>query len=479
MSGVNGTNGIAGAVTPVVLCGGAGTRLWPSSRASRPKQFIPLVGETSTFQAAVQRVAGAPGFSRPIVIANQDHRFIVAEQLAELSVEADIVLEPERRDSAAAVATAAVYAAGRSPGSVVLTLAADHVIGDDEGFQASVASAASVAQGGYIMTLGVVPTEPSTAYGYIQPGKPIANSGAFEVNRFVEKPSAEAAQEHIKDGHLWNSGNFLFRPDVMMEEFERLAPAILSSARDAVGKAGRDLDFIRLDADAHRAAPATSIDYAVMERTARAAVMPVRFPWSDVGSWGALWSVSPQDSMGNAVRGQVELANTRNSLVHSPHMLTAVVGLDDVVVVAEPDAVLVTSRARSGDVKDLIAALRRKRRSEADEHLRTDRPWGWYQRVDLGSRFQVKRICVKPGGRLSLQKHFHRAEHWIVVRGTAEVQVDERRLTAFENEAVYLPIGCVHRLCNPGRIPLELIEVQVGSYTGEDDIVRLEDVYGR
>jgi mannose-1-phosphate guanylyltransferase/mannose-6-phosphate isomerase len=329
------------------------------------------------------------------------------------------------------------------------------------------------------MTLGVVPTEPATGFGYIQAGREIDDTGAFEVDRFVEKPNAELARDYVARGCLWNSGNFIFRADVMLSELESFAPEVLSAARVATERAEHDRDFIRLDTSAFASAPAISIDYAVMERTRRAAVLPVRYPWSDVGSWGALWEAAARDENGNALRGVVEVAQTRNSLVYSDHMLTAVVGVDDIVVVTERDAVLVTSRARSADIKDLVAAMRKKRRAEADEHTRVERPWGWYQRVDIGSRFQVKRICVKPGGRLSLQKHFHRAEHWVVVQGTAEVQVDDRVSMVRENEAVYLPMGAVHRLVNPGKIPLELIEVQVGSYTGEDDIVRMEDVYGR
>ncbi|MBX9823647.1 MAG: mannose-1-phosphate guanylyltransferase/mannose-6-phosphate isomerase [Xanthobacteraceae bacterium] len=468
-----------GEVVPVVLCGGAGARLWPTSRASRPKQFMSLIGDCSTFQAAVRRVTGPALFSRPLVLASHEHRFVVAEQLTDLSLAADIVLEPERRDSAAAIAAAAVHVAGRDPGAIVLTLAADHVIGDEASFCACVEAAAAVARKGYIMALGVIPTEPAAGFGYIRPGQAIDRTHAFAIDRFIEKPNTKLAQDYIESGYLWNSGNFVFRADVMLEELERFAPQILAGARAAVERAQHDLDFVRLDAKAFKTAPAISIDYAVMERTKRAAVLPVRYPWSDIGSWDTLWDASPRDENGNVLRGNVEIAATRNSLVRSEHMLTAVVGMNDVVVVTEPDAVLVTTRSRSAEVKDLLASMRKKGCSEADAHMRIDRPWGWYQRIDLGSRFQVKRIYVKPGGRLSLQKHFHRAEHWVVVHGTAEVQVDEKVAIVCENEAVYLPVGAVHRLANPGKIPLELIEVQVGSYTGEDDIVRMDDAYGR
>ena len=468
-----------GRVIPVVLCGGSGTRLWPASRASRPKQFIPLVGTCSTFQSTMLRIASSPIFGQPLVIASHDHRFLVAEQLAELSLTADIVLEPMRRDSAAAIATAAIHIAREDPGGVMLTLAADHVVGDDTLFVSSIANAATVARQDYLMTLGVEPTEPSVGYGYIRPGHAIDNTGAFLVDSFVEKPNAELAQQYIERGYLWNSGNFVFRVEMMLEELNRLAPDILSAAGSALDRAERDADFIRLDAKSFATAPATSIDYAVMERTRRAAVLPIRYPWSDVGNWNALWGASPHDENGNALSGNVEVSGTHNSLVQSERILTAVVGVVDLVVVTQPDAVLVTTRARSAEVKALLELMRRRERPEVDEHARVYRPWGWYERVDIGERFQVKRICVKPGGRLSLQKHFHRAEHWVVVQGTAEVQLNERTSILHEDETVYLPVGTVHRLSNPGKIALELIEVQVGSYTGEDDIVRFDDAYGR
>ncbi|MDF2811796.1 MAG: mannose-phosphate guanylyltransferase/mannose-6-phosphate isomerase [Microvirga sp.] len=466
-------------ILPVIMCGGSGTRLWPASRDSMPKQFIDLLGEHSTFQTAVQRVTAPHVFLRPAIISSNEVRFIVAEQLAQIGAEADIILEPIQRDSAAAIAVAACHAARLHPETIVLVIAADHVIDDAAAFAAACQAAIEPARQGQIMTLGVVPQFPATSYGYIKPGKPIKGTQASRVEQFVEKPDAETAQEYINQGFLWNSGNFLFRADVMIEEFEQFQPTILAAARDALERATIDLDFIRLEEDAFKLAPKISIDYAVMEHTERAGVLPVSFSWSDIGSWSALWDASPRDEDGNALRGNVEVIETRNSLVHSDDILTTVVGLDDVIVVAKPDAVLVTSRSRSELVKDLVVSMRAKQRPEATEHLRMYRPWGWYQRIDTGSRFQVKRIMVKPGGRLSLQKHFHRAEHWVVVRGTAEVTVNKDIVFLHENESVYIPIGAMHRLNNPGRIPLELIEVQVGSYTGEDDIVRVEDVYGR
>ncbi|WP_375274505.1 mannose-1-phosphate guanylyltransferase/mannose-6-phosphate isomerase [Methylorubrum thiocyanatum] len=469
-------------ILPVILCGGSGTRLWPASRESMPKQFTPLIDPTtSTFQATIRRVADPAVFARPTVIASAESRFIVAEQLAQTGIAADILLEPERRDSAAAVAVAALHGARRGPEMVVLVMAADHVIEDAAAFARAAREAALGARLGQIMTLGITPTRPATEYGYIRTGGALPDApGLFRVERFVEKPDAAGAERLIGEGALWNSGYFLFRADVMLAELKAHAPEVLEAARAALANAVTDLDFVRLEADAFARAPKTSIDYAVMERTARAGVLPVSFAWSDVGTWDAVWGVLERDAQGNALRGRVELIGTRNSLVHSEgEGLTTVVGLEDVVVVTTPDAVLVASKAQSGRVKDLVSVLREKAHPEADAHRRMYRPWGWYQRIDIGERFQVKRIMVTPGGRLSLQKHFHRAEHWVVVKGTAEVTVDERVVLVHENEAVYLPIGSMHRLTNPGKIPLELIEVQVGSYTGEDDIIRVEDVYGR
>ncbi|CAO4145117.1 Alginate biosynthesis protein AlgA [Methylorubrum aminovorans] len=469
-------------VLPVILCGGSGTRLWPASRESMPKQFTSLVDpSTSTFQATVRRIADPAVFAKPTVIASAESRFIVAEQLAQIRIAADILLEPERRDSAAAVAVAALHAARHGPEAVVLVMAADHVIEDTAAFAQAVQQAALGARLGQIMTLGIAPTRLATDYGYIRTGAALPDApGLMQVERFVEKPDAAGAERLIDEGALWNSGYFLFRADIMIAELEAHAPDVLEAAREALEGAATDLDFVRLDATAFARAPKTSIDYAVMERTSRAGVLAVSFAWSDVGTWDAVWQVLDRDAQGNAVRGRVELVETTGSLVHSDgEGLTTVVGLTDVVVVATPDAVLVASKAQSGKVKDLVSVLRQRAHPEADAHRRMYRPWGWYQRIDIGERFQVKRIMVTPGGRLSLQKHFHRAEHWVVVKGTAEVTLNEQVILVHENEAVYLPIGSMHRLTNPGKIPLELIEVQVGSYTGEDDIVRMEDIYGR
>ncbi len=427
----------------------------------------------------MERVRDAEVFTPPYVLTADDARFIVGEQLAAIGVTAEIVLEPARRDSAIAIAVATLQISRDEPEGLVLVLAADHVVGDTPAFVEAMLMARAGAQACLIMTLGVPPTSPSSAYGYIQPGTPV-DGGTWRVERFVEKPSAGQAADLIREGALWNSGYFLFRADVMLEELARYAPDVLMAARAALDSSIRDLGFLRLHAAAFDAAPKISIDHAVMEHTDRAGLLPVSFAWSDIGTWGALWAISQQDEAGNALRGRVMTMRTSNSLVHSEdNILTTVVGLDDVVVVASPDAVLVTSRAAAGDVKDLVASLRERGESEADAHRRIYRPWGSYERTDIGARFQVKRITVKPDAHLSLQKHHHRAEHWVVVRGTAQVTVDERVWLVHENEAAYIPIGATHRLANPGKIPLELVEVQVGSYTGEDDIIRVEDIYGR
>ncbi len=473
-------SGSAGSITPVILCGGSGTRLWPLSRDRAPKQFASLVDTLSTFQLTARRLSASPLFGTMIVIASHEVRFIVAEQLQSLGLAAEIVVEPAQRDTAPAVAVGAILASRGDPQANVLVVPADHVIGDDAAFAEACERMLGAVREGFVMTLGITPDRPAAAYGYIAPGEPIAGTDARRVRRFVEKPDQDMARRYIDEGFLWNSGCFLFRADAMMSELNGTAPEVLAAASDAVAQASRDLDFLRLDAAAFGRAPKISIDYALMEKTKRAGVLPVSFPWSDVGSWDAVWRVMPRDADGNVQRGSTKLVDTRDSFVYGDDLLTAVVGLDNVVVVATRDAVLVTARGVADQaVKQLVSTMKAEGRSEVEEHPRVHRPWGWYQAVDAGTRFQVKRICVKPGGQLSLQKHFHRAEHWIVVRGTAEVTVNDTVSIVHENEPAYIPIGATHRLCNPGKIPLEIIEVQVGSYTGEDDILRLEDVYHR
>jgi mannose-1-phosphate guanylyltransferase/mannose-6-phosphate isomerase len=466
-------------IVPVIMCGGAGTRLWPVSRESMPKQFVSLVGRQSTFQQVLDRVSEPSLFARPIIITNAEFRFVVAEQLRECGIDADIVLEPMRRDSGPAVAVAAVLAAGRDADAIVLVLAADHVVRKKAEFL-EVCRQAAAAADSRIVTFGIRPAYPATNYGYIRPGRKLDGLGAFAVDAFVEKPDAATAASYVAENYLWNSGNFLFRARVMLGEIERYEPAMAEAAKAAVAGATRDLDFLRLAAQPFGQAPKKAIDYAVMERTKLAAVIPADIDWSDIGSWNAVWEVLDRDPQGNVTDGPVVLLDSANNLVRAEDgVLTTVVGLDNVVVIATGDAVLVAARDKAEDVKKLVELLKTKNRREAVEHRRIYRPWGYYQGIDSGVRYQVKRLVVKPGGKLSLQKHFHRAEHWVVVKGTAEVTVDGKISVVHENESVYIPIGGVHRLANPGKIPLELVEVQVGSYLGEDDIVRMDDVYGR
>jgi len=467
-------------IVPVIMCGGAGTRLWPVSRESMPKQFVPLVGKDSTFQQVLERIADPELFGRPIVITNTDFRFVVAEQLRESGVEADIVLEPMRRDSGPAVAVSAVLAAARDRDALVLVLAADHVIRKPDEFRAACQRAAAAAAEGRIVTFGIEPTHPATSYGYIRPGEKLNGALARTVEAFVEKPDAATAANYVAQKYLWNSGNFLFHAATMLAEIERFEPAMAEAAKAAVDGLTRDLDFLRLAGEPFARAPKKSIDYAVMQRTKLAAVVPTDLGWSDIGSWSSVWDVLDHDAAGNATDGPVVMLDSRNSLVHSEEsVLTTVIGLDDVIVVSTADAVLVSARTKAEQVKELVEQLKAHNHRAAVEHRRIYRPWGYYQDVDIAPRYRVKRIVVKPGTKLSLQKHFQRSEHWVVVKGTAEITLGNDVRSVHENESVYIPIGSIHRLANPGKIPLELIEVQVGSYLGEDDIVRLDDVYGR
>lgn len=466
-------------IQPVIMCGGSGTRVWPESRETLPKQFIPLVGERSTFQTTMQMLAD-PAFETPIIISNKDYRFLLADQLREIGAEAEIILEPTRRDSGPAVAVAAGLAARRAPDTVVVVLAADHVVRDRPGLVQLCKKAGDAASEGYIVTLGIKPDNPATGYGYLRPGAPIApGSEVLKLEAFVEKPDRETAQKYIDAGYYWNSGNFIFRADVMQSEIAQFEPAMAEAAEAAIEGAQKDLGFLVLDGEAFGRAPKKSIDYAVMEKTDKAALIPADIGWSDVGTWRAVWELSERDEAGNSVRGNAVVMDAHNVHVRSEEILTTVVGVNDVIVVTTQDAVLVLSHEHGDQVKQLVDQLKTENRREAGEHKRIFRPWGYYQSIDGGQRYQVKRIVVKPGERLSLQKHFHRAEHWIVVRGTAEVGRDEEVHLVHENESIYLPIGCKHRLTNPGKIDLELIEVQTGSYLGEDDIVRFQDVYNR
>ncbi len=466
-------------IVPILLAGGTGTRLWPVSRDALPKQFLPLVGERSTYQDTLLRVADPDLFAPPIVITGADFRFFARRQAEDVRIDATVVIEPMRRDSAPALAVGAQLARARDPNAIVLALAADHVILDPEEFRATCLAGLKAAQASRIVTFGITPTAPKTSYGYVRRGAPIEGADTYAVDAFVEKPDAATAARYVAEGYLWNSGNFLFRADVLLAELARFEPAIASAVEAAVKGASTDLGFVRVEAAAFAAAPQKSIDYAVMEKTDRAAVVVGNFRWSDIGSWDAIFDIAERDKAGNAVHGAVVTADAQNCVIHSADRLTAVLGAKDLVVVSTPDAVLVLPRDRAQEVRELVAKLKAASRREATDHRRVHRPWGFYDSIDAGERFQVKRIVVQPGGALSLQKHRHRAEHWVVVRGTAEVTIGTDVKAVHENESIYIPIGAVHRLANHGKIPLELIEVQTGSYLGEDDIVRLEDVYKR
>ncbi|MYN17667.1 mannose-1-phosphate guanylyltransferase/mannose-6-phosphate isomerase [Rugamonas sp. FT107W] len=468
-------------IYPVILSGGAGTRLWPLSRAALPKQLLPLVEQTTMLQSTVLRLAGQPQLQAPLIVCGNEHRFLVAEQLREAGVAPlGILLEPVGRNTAPAVAAAANYLLALDADAVMLVLPADHVIGDVPAFHAAIARAAGLVADGALATFGIVPTAPETGYGYIQSGAPLAGGQAFRVSRFVEKPDADTARQFIEAGNYsWNSGMFLFGARAYLDELAQFQPPMAAAAEASVRLGYRDLDFCRLDEAAFTACPSDSIDYAVMERTSHAVVVPADIGWSDVGSWSALWEVQPRDANGNATRGDVYLDGVSNSLVRAESRIVAVVGVDNLVVVETDDAVLVTHKDQVQRVKQIVEHLRNGARTEHLQHTKVYRPWGSYEGIDIGERFQVKRITVNPGGKLSLQMHHHRAEHWIVVSGTARVTCGDTVSLLTENESTYVPIGMTHRLENPGKVPLHLIEVQSGSYLGEDDIVRFEDVYQR
>ena len=468
-------------IIPVILSGGTGTRLWPVSRESFPKQLWPLISDHTLMQETALRARGA-GFAPPIVVCNHEHRFLIAEQLRRVGVaDARLVLEPVGRNSAPAIAAAALLAAETDPDAVLWMLAADHAIADVPELHRALGVAAIAARAGRFVTFGMRPTGPETGYGYIERGDPLREApGVHAVAQFVEKPDPATAARLAADGrHLWNSGMFVFTARTLLDELEAHAPDVLPPVRRAVAERRADLDFIRLEETAFASAPSISLDYAVAERTRRAAVVPADIGWSDVGSWSALWEQGSRDDAGNVAVGDVVLENARNCYVRSDGMLAAVVGLTDAVVVVTEDAVLAMHRNDAQDVKKVVDRLKTSGRHEAVAHNRMYRPWGFYESLIQADRFQVKRIVVTPGHQLSLQKHYHRAEHWVVVSGTARVTRNDDVLMVHENESVYLPMGCTHRLENPGRIPLTLIEVQSGAYLGEDDIVRLEDTYGR
>lgn len=472
-------------LVPVILCGGTGTRLWPLSRATYPKQYWPLAGggEHTLLQQTQLRLEGLPGLAPPLLVCNEEHRFIVAEQLRQIGVEpAAILLEPMGRNTAPAVAIAALQATARGEDPLLLVLAADHVIRDADAFRRAVGAGLVAAEAGQLVTFGIVPTAPETGYGYIEAAE-MLREGSLEpvpIARFVEKPDRATAEQFLATGRFtWNSGMFLFRASAMLAELERLTPEVVSACRAALEHDSTDLDFLRLEREAFARCPSVAIDVAVMEKTDRGAVLPLAAGWSDVGSWSALWETADHDATGNVTRGRVISEGSRNCYLRSEHRLVVALGVEDLVVVETDDVVLVAHRGRAQDVKGIVGRLEAAGASESKAHRKIYRPWGSYDGITEGDRWQVKKIVVNPGASLSLQMHHHRAEHWIVVRGTAVVEKNGIEELVGENQSTYIPLGCQHRLSNRGKIPVELIEVQSGPYLGEDDIVRFEDRYGR
>ncbi len=471
-------------IFPIILSGGSGTRLWPLSRAMFPKQFIrffngkgaTLLGET------LKRLGPDNGFAPPIILCNTDHRFLVKEETDRAGIEPKaIILEPVARNTAPAIAVAALAARRQDENAILAVMPSDHVVKDGGRFVAAVLRAAEVAAAGKLVLLGIVPTEPHTGYGYIRRGKPLEGmAGAFAVDAFFEKPDRASAQSYLdKGGHFWNSGIFVLHAATFLDELGRLEPRILEAAQGALDRAATDLEFLRLERTAFASAPNISVDYAVMEKTQAAAMLPIDVGWNDVGSWSSLWEIAPQDQSGNAVQGDAMLEDTRGCFVHSEKSLVTTIGVRDLVIVNTPDALLVADKARAQDVSTIVARLKQSNRHEHARHVRSYRPWGFFETLSLGPRFQVKLLHVKPGGMLSLQMHHHRSEHWVVVQGTAKVTIEGREKLVSENESVYIVATQWHRLENPGKVPLELIEVQIGTYLGEDDIIRSDDVYHR
>lgn len=483
----------ASPIQPVILSGGSGTRLWPLSREQYPKQLLPLTGDETMLQATATRLRGMTRdeggeLLAPIVVGNEEYRFITAEQLRQVrQAPSAMILEPMGRNTAPALTLAALVAADSGRDPILLVMPADHVIVEPDSFQAAVAHGAKYAESGKLVTFGIAPDAPETGYGYIKAGPLLdATGGAFAIDRFVEKPDQDTARHYLESGeYLWNAGIFMMKASAWMEQIQRFRPDITEACKKALGGSQRDADFLRVDKAAFAACPSDSIDYAVMEKVAgggadaRAVVIPLNAGWSDVGAWDALWSVGEKDDAGNVLRGDVMSVDTQDTLVFSQSRLVACVGLQDMVVVETPDAVMVAHKDRTQDVKKIVGQLKDQGRTESAAHRKIYRPWGYYDSIDNGDRFQVKRIVVNPGACLSLQMHHHRAEHWIVVRGTARVTRGDEVFLLSENQSTYIPLGTVHRLENPGKMPLEMVEVQSGAYLGEDDIVRFEDTYGR
>lgn len=468
-------------LTPVILSGGIGSRLWPLSREYYPKQLLPLVGNNTLLQNTITRLDGLSDKSAPLIVCNEAHRFLVAEQLRTIDVSpAHIILEPTGRNTAPAVAAAALTTIVHNPDAILLVLPADHLIVNTEAFCQAVTAAIPLAQANYLVTFGIVPNCPETGYGYINATDSIEDTVALSVERFVEKPDLETAQRYVDSGeYYWNSGMFLFKATTYLEELETFAPDIVGTCRLAIDNALEDKDFLRLDVAAFKACPSDSIDYAVMENTNAAVVIPLEAGWNDIGAWTALWDVSEQDSDGNVKLGDILTEKVRNCYLRAEHRLLTAVGVENLTMVETPDAVLVAHQDHVQDVKKIVSYLNTAKRREVKFHRKVFRPWGNYECIESGNRFQVKHITVNPGASLSLQMHYHRSEHWIVVKGSAQIIRGEENFILTENQSTYIPLGVKHRLGNPGKLPLEIIEVQSGSYLGEDDIVRYEDNYGR
>lgn len=471
---------------PIILSGGSGTRLWPLSRASYPKQFLSLTEEKTLFQLTLERISklnqALANFQNPIIVTNEQYRFIVAEQLRQGKNTAEILLEPIARNTAPAIAAAAELALSRGEDPVLLILAADHVIEDQNAFNQAVEIGLNVAESGKLVTFGIIPISPETGYGYIKAERKIEmnNLKSYPVTQFVEKPNIETARQYLEDGSfLWNSGIFMFKASTYLQELEKFNPTILKNAKNALENSKYDLDFIRLDKISFEQCPEDSIDYAVMEHTEHAVVIPLNANWNDVGAWNSVWQISPKDKNGNSIRGDVITHDTYNTLVHAEHRLVSTIGLEELILIETADAVLVAHQSKVQEIKHLVEELKMSHGSEVSQHRKVYRPWGSYDSIDSGHRYQVKHIQVNPGQKLSLQMHHHRAEHWIVVRGTAKVYKGDEIILLTENQSIYIPLGEIHALENPGKVSLELIEVQSGSYLGEDDIIRFDDLYGR
>ena len=469
-------------IHPVLLCGGSGTRLWPLSRQALPKQFLPLLSSHSLLQETLLRLEKTPDLAPALVVCNHEHRFLVADQLSSLHLPVDtILLEPAARNTAPAVALAAFHVAHTDPQGLMLVLPSDHSIKDAPAFSQTIENARQLAEADFLTTFGIVPDKPETGFGYIERGEAVSNvENGFRVARFVEKPDAARAQEFLATGNFfWNSGMFAFKAATFLAELQICAPEIYNAVKESFEKSQTDLDFLRPDEEAFLRSPSVSIDYAVMEKTARAAVVPAQIGWSDVGSYAALWEVESKDNFGNAIQGEVAVFGSKNNYVHAEKQLVTLLGVEDMVVVVTADAILITKRECSQDVKQVVDRLKAEGRVEHEIHKKVYRPWGWYEGVERGERFQVKQLVVKPGQKSSMQVHHHRSEHWVIVKGTAEITLGKEKHLLTEDQSIYIPLGVPHRIFNPGMIPMHFIEVQSGSYLEEDDIVRIDDEYGR